>query len=78
MMIGGTRLRERDEIFDPGKLREARAKQGVSQRMLAGRTGLSRSLIAEVETGKRPPTIGQAELMARALGVPVQALRGVL
>ena len=51
------------------QLRELRKERGLSQEKLAGISGKARSYIAEVETGKRNPTIETLVPIIEALDV---------
>ena len=45
-------------------LKELRVNAGVSQALLASKTGISRAQIAMIETGKSLPSIGFAQKIA--------------
>ncbi|MBB0243191.1 helix-turn-helix domain-containing protein [Streptomyces alkaliphilus] len=63
-----------DQTFGD-RLREARKRAGLTQRELAGATGLSFSLISKLEQGARQDTrLETARRLAAALGVPTTAL----
>jgi len=51
------------------RVRQLRARQGLSVRTLAGRAGFSPSFISQVELGQASPSIGSLERIARVLGV---------
>ena len=55
-------------IFDPTRLAARRKEQGLTQRALAQKAGLSQALIAEVERGKHPPSPSSLAKIAEALG----------
>lgn len=55
-------------------LRRARHAQGLTQRELAERAGVSRQLVASVETGRHLPRADAAAAVARTLGTSVEAL----
>ena len=55
-------------------LRRHRARLGMSLDELAGRSGVSRSLVGQIELGRTLPTIGVTWRIAQALGVPFSAL----
>ena len=52
--------------------RETRALLDITQRELAAATGLSRSHIAEIETGHANPTLDQVARIGEALGLDLQ------
>jgi phage repressor protein C with HTH and peptisase S24 domain/DNA-binding Xre family transcriptional regulator len=62
----------------PAKLRELMARQGISQRELARRAGLSLTIVNVIATGKYPggTTIGSFEKIANALGTSIGELFG--
>lgn len=53
-------------------VRELREAAGLSQYELARRTGLSRSLICEIESGRRGLTPSSQRLIAKVLDVPAE------
>jgi transcriptional regulator with XRE-family HTH domain len=55
-------------------LREARRAAGLSQEELAKRAGIDRPTISVYEHGKREPNMSTLVKLARALGVPAEAL----
>ena len=57
-----------------GRVRELRAAHGLSLDALAGRSGVSRSMISLVERGESSPTAVVLEKLAWALGVPLASL----
>lgn len=48
---------------------EVRNEKKISGRMLAKKTGLSKSTIYNIECGKTSPTLAQLEKLAKGLGV---------
>jgi transcriptional regulator with XRE-family HTH domain len=56
------------------KLKELRAREGLSQNQLAFEAGLSLSQIARIETSRINPTICTVFALSRALNVPVYEL----
>lgn len=56
------------------RLREARQKDGISQRELAHRVFLSQQTIGKYETGVTTPSPEMVKKMAAVLGVPVSWL----
>lgn len=55
-------------------LREARAKAGMTQEMLAAKSGYDRTFIGLLEAGQRTPTLGSFIDVATSLGVPASTL----
>ncbi len=55
-------------------VREFRAARGISLDGLAGRSGVSRSMISLVERGESSPTAVVLEKLAAGLGVPLASL----
>lgn len=55
-------------------LKSLRTQAGLTQAELAERVGVSRKTINTVENGVFTPSATLALLLARALGVPVEAL----
>jgi transcriptional regulator with XRE-family HTH domain len=58
------------------RLRELRAKAGLTQAELAAKSGLHRQMIARFELGTRGPSWESAVALAAALGVSVQEFVG--
>ena len=56
------------------RVKEWRAKRGLSQRDLAEASGVSREFIARIELGQHDPTLSTLEELAGALGVKVGRL----
>ena len=56
------------------RLREIRTRRRLTIDELAGKTGLSRPYISQVETGKASPSLQTIEKLATALAVPVPSL----
>lgn len=59
------------------KLKEIRAKQGISQRELARRLGTTPQNISQYESGKRKPKLPTLNKIAAALGVSATDLLDV-
>ncbi len=57
-----------------GRVRELRASRGLSLDALAGRSGVSRSMISLIERGESSPTAAVLEKLASALGVALASL----
>ena len=55
-------------------VRDARRLAGLSQRDLAARVGVSRQALVAIEAGRQVPSTRLALLLARSLGVSVEAL----
>lgn len=55
-------------------LRRLRTRQGYSLERLAKRSGVSRAMLSQIETGKSAPTINLLWKIATALGVPFATL----
>jgi putative transcriptional regulator len=55
--------------FDPARLTELRKSQGLTQRALAQKAGVSQALVAELERGKHPPSKATLEKISAALVV---------
>ena len=56
------------------RVRELRAKQGLTLDQLAARSGVSRSMISVVERGESSPTAALLDKLAAGLGVTLNAL----
>lgn len=63
------------DLFGGAQVRALRRKRHLTQDQLAQATGVSRSAVAQWETG-RSRFSGKARLIAKALDVPVEQLRG--
>lgn len=59
--------------FDPQRLAEQRRARKLTQRALAVKAGVSQALVAELERGKHPPSMGSLAKIAGALGVSESA-----
>jgi transcriptional regulator with XRE-family HTH domain len=58
------------------RLRMERTRQGVSQRALAARLGLSPSLISQIETGRSKPSVSTLYSLVNELGLSLDRLFG--
>lgn len=58
----------------PEALKTWRKQRDMSQKTLAALSGVSPTLIAMIETGDRQPSRLNAEDIAKALGVPLEAI----
>lgn len=58
------------------RLRALREAAGKSQGDLAGKAGLSRVYLNQLEAGKRDPSLSTLTRLALALGVKLEALIG--
>ena len=56
------------------KVREERAKLGLSQEELAGRAGVHRTYIGMIERAEKNITLENIEKVAKALNVPIDYL----
>jgi Zn-dependent peptidase ImmA (M78 family)/transcriptional regulator with XRE-family HTH domain len=61
--------------FQASRLRLARELDGMSQTELAGHASVTPAAISQFESGDANPTDAKLDLMAAALGVPVEFLR---
>src|SRR5258705_5409000 len=59
------------------RVRELRAAQGLSLDALAGKSGVSRSMISLIERGESSPTAVVLERLAAGLGVMLATLFGM-
>jgi transcriptional regulator with XRE-family HTH domain len=58
-----------------GRVVKARRQElGLTLRALAARSGISSSMISDVERGAKSPTISTLAVLAEALGVPIAAI----
>ena len=55
-------------------VRTERKRQGISQEELAGRAGLHRTYVADIERGARNLSLANIEKLAKALGTSIPAL----
>ena len=67
-------MKTRTEGFAAHRLVALRTAKSISQRDLARSINISQAQIAELERGRRQPTVDVAERMATALGVSLQDL----
>lgn len=67
-------MKARTEGFSAPQLVALRKAKDISQRDLAKTIGVSQAQVAELERGKRQPTIEVAERIARALEVNLAEL----
>jgi DNA-binding XRE family transcriptional regulator len=58
-------------------LKAWREFRGITQLQLSSRSGVGRDFIAQIETSKKQGGVGTLERLARALGVPIEALIAV-
>lgn len=56
------------------RLKELRAEHGWSQQDLAIRLGVSRQSVIAIESGKFDPSLPLAFRIARAFGLPIEAI----
>lgn len=57
-----------------GQVRAQRGLRGISQEELAGRAGLHRTYLSDIERGARNPSLESIDKIAKALGVPLAML----
>lgn len=57
-----------------GRLAAVRGDRGWSQRVLAGKSGLSYGMVSRVERGERVPSVETIRALAEALGVSAHYL----
>ena len=62
--------RHNRSLLVTGNLRRLRRQAGVTQEQLAVASGLSRTIIQRIETGKTPGSVPTIEKLAVALGIP--------
>jgi transcriptional regulator with XRE-family HTH domain len=55
-------------------VRGRREQLGLSLRALASKSGVSSSMISDIERGAKSPTVSRLAALAEALGVPISAL----
>jgi len=56
------------------KLKALRERRGLTQEQLSEKSGVSRTYLARLETGRQDPTLSTLEKLAKALGVKVGRL----
>ena len=56
------------------RLKALRERRGLTQEQLAEKSGVGRSHLARLETGKQDPTLSTLEKLAKALKVDVAKL----
>jgi len=56
------------------KLKALRERRGLTQEQLSEKSGVSRTYLARLETGRQDPTLSTLEKLAKALGVKVGKL----
>ncbi|MDH0287546.1 helix-turn-helix transcriptional regulator [Pseudomonas sp. GD04087] len=56
------------------RLKELRAEHGWSQQDLAAQLGVSRQSVIAIESGKFDPSLPLAFRIARAFGLPIEAI----
>lgn len=72
--MAGKRKKEDIRIRFGRRVRELRKERGWSQEVLAGKCGLNRSYLSEVEGGGRNVSLENIEVLADALGISVGEL----
>jgi transcriptional regulator with XRE-family HTH domain len=77
MQLGRVVMREKELPPIAEKLKALREAHGLTQQELAFQSGLSISIIAQIEQGgKVDPRISTVNALAKALGVGIQDLTG--
>lgn len=56
------------------RLRQIRARRGMTQETLAKKAGVSRAYLSRLEMGRHDPPLSRLRKLANALGVPVTEL----
>ena len=56
------------------RLKTLRERRGMTQEQLAEKSGVSRTYLARLETGRQDPTLSTLEKLAKALKVKVAKL----
>jgi len=59
------------------KIKKARKKSGLTQSQLGDKLGVSASMLAQYETGKRNPKIETLLKISEAIGIPLDELIGL-
>lgn len=67
-------MRRREVRLLPGALAAWRKEKGFTQKTLGDKSGVSPTLIAMIETGERQPSRLNADDIAAALDVPLDAI----
>lgn len=62
----------------PGRLQALREAAGLKREELAQRSGVTRAMIWQIETGKSVPTVHMLARLAAGLGVALPELLGTL
>jgi transcriptional regulator with XRE-family HTH domain len=76
-MTSGAAARERLDMATLGRrIREERARRGLSLEALAARAGVSRSMLSEVERGGKVPTVLVLDRIATGLDSSIARLLG--
>jgi predicted transcriptional regulator len=58
----------------PSSLRKARRRAGLTQRVLAARTGVAQPTIARIERGRDDPRLGTLERLLNACGETIEVV----
>ena len=64
----------RRELVGESPVKLWREHLGMTQQELAGRAGISKPYLSQIETGKRQGTVETLSAIARSLGVPLDVL----
>ncbi len=57
-----------------GRIKALRQERGLQQRQLAERSGLTPSMVSQIESGRLTPSLHTVAKLAGALGVPIASL----
>ena len=77
MLVPGTVVQDTDDSVLASfgeRLRDLRARRGMSRRLLAGGAGLSERYVAQLESGAGNPSFLVLRALAAALDIPVDTL----
>jgi DNA-binding XRE family transcriptional regulator len=66
----------RRELAGESPVKLWRLQRNLTQQILAGRAGISKSYLSQIETGKRQGTVETLRAIAAALDVPPDVLMG--
>jgi DNA-binding XRE family transcriptional regulator len=66
----------RRELAGESPVKLWRIQRNLTQQILAGRAGISKSYLSQIETGKRQDTVETLKAIALALDVPPDVLMG--
>src|SRR5919197_3978354 len=72
LFTGGVRMAASELPSLGERIREERVSRGVSLRALAGKVGVSASMISQIENGKSQPSVSTLYAITTALGISIQ------